>query len=309
MDITGPQYFVALAQAGSITGAARLLGVSQPAISNWLSKIEAQLGTPLVIRSKRQLLLTPAGRIYLDGAKKMIEVHNETFRAISNLSGTQSTVIRLSGTPNGGANVFSRLFQAFQSKYPTISLQFIEAYNRQSVEMVENGTVDFAIASSLYMDRPGLNYLVNGQGELILMVPYGFPTAYDAENVKRGDPLPTADFSALQGLPFIMPDDAMSYTRGLNHYFDSIGYRPNVIFQSGNVQIIYNMVRSGNGIAVLPSRLFSPVDRVSPFSLEPKLINHSVLIYKNDRVLTEAEEYLFTLINGKPKSEWTIHTT
>ncbi len=309
MDLVGPQYITALSQAGSITGAAKQLGVSQPAISNWLNNIEKQLGTPLVIRSRRQLILTPAGSLYLEGAKKMLEIRSETYRAISAISGSRKKVIRLTGTPNGGANLFASLFQAFQAKYPSVSLQFIEAYNRQSIEMVEDGRVDFAMASSLNYDRPGLQYLLNGKSELVLMVPYGFPTAYDAESLKKGDDLPIADFSKLSGLPFIMPDDDMSYTRGLHALFNQIGYEPNVIFQSGNVRIIYNMVKSGAGIAVLPRRLFSPIDQVSLFSLEPKLINHSVMIFKAGKKLTEEEEFIVGFLNGKPKSEWEIHTT
>ena len=69
MDVTQQQYISAIAREGSLTAAARSLGVSQPALSNWLKNLEEQLGIQLVIRSKRHLVLTPAGKIYLEAAE------------------------------------------------------------------------------------------------------------------------------------------------------------------------------------------------------------------------------------------------
>ena len=68
MDITQQQYMIALAETGSLTKAAEKLGVSQPAISNWLKSIEEQFHTKLVIRSRHGLVLTQAGIIYLEAS-------------------------------------------------------------------------------------------------------------------------------------------------------------------------------------------------------------------------------------------------
>ena len=71
-----------------------------------------------------------------------------------------------------------------------------------------------------------------------------------------------------------------------------------MIYQSSNVRFIYQMVRAGNGFGILPARFFSPLDPVSPFSMEPKLISHTVIAYQKDRQISEAETYLLGLFKS-----------
>lgn len=87
MDITDQKYMIALAETRSITQAAKRLNISQPALSNWLSTLEYQLGTQLAIRSKKQLVLTPTGQIYLEGSYRMLQIKHQTYAEIANTAG------------------------------------------------------------------------------------------------------------------------------------------------------------------------------------------------------------------------------
>lgn len=302
LDITQPMYMTALAENGSITKAARQLGVSQPAISNWLKNIEEQLGVRLVIRSKKQLILTPAGKIYLEGAKKMIEVKNQTYRDISQMADTHKEVIRITGTPNGGAELFASLFQDFRNRYPSITLQFLENYNSQSLRMIKDGTADLGLCSTIDLESDIFEFVLNKNTELILMVPEDFSIGYDASHLRKDEELPAIHLSQLEDVPFIMPAPEMSYYNGLLHLFKQANFHPDIVFQSANVKVIYSMIKNGNGAGILPRRLFSPLDRVSPFSLAPKLISHSILAYKKGRILTPAEEYIIRFLQNHPRN-------
>lgn len=272
MDITQQQYIVALAEAGSVTGAARMLGVSQPAISSWLKTIEEQLGIQLVVRSKKKVILTPAGEIYLEGARRMIEIRSQTYRKIARLTGEGGGQIRITGTPNGGARIFSALFQKFRELYPTVTLQFLESYNSGSIRMVETGEADIGIGSTLSVESDTLEYICTGKRELVLMVPAGFPLSYDASGLKKDEEFPTADLRAFQEVPFIMPGPEMSYYAGAKELFREAGFEPQVIFQSSNVNVIYDMVRNGNGAGILSRKLFSPLDPVSPLFVSAEIL-------------------------------------
>ena len=298
MDITQQQYIVALAEAGSVTGAARMLGVSQPAISSWLKTIEEQLGIQLVVRSKKKVILTPAGEIYLEGARRMIEIRSQTYRKIARLTGEGGGQIRITGTPNGGARIFSALFQKFRELYPTVTLQFLESYNSGSIRMVETGEADIGIGSTLSVESDTLEYICTGKRELVLMVPAGFPLSYDASGLKKDEEFPTADLRAFQEVPFIMPGPEMSYYAGAKELFREAGFEPQVIFQSSNVNVIYDMVRNGNGAGILSRKLFSPLDPVSPFSFQPKFYHYSGCFYRKGRELTEAETYVVNFIRN-----------
>ena len=286
MDMTQQQYIIALAETDSMTMAARKLGISQPALSNWLKNIESQLGTPLVIRSSKSISLTPAGKIYLEGARKMLAIRNRVYQDIQALNGQRNEVIRLVGTPNGGAELFARLFQDLKQTHPEIELQFLEGYNRQAIQMVREGQADIAFCSSPTPDIEGVSYIQPHTSRLVLMMPASYPMAYDASSRKRTDPFPTISLKDLEGYPFIMPNADMSYYDSLMQRFRELGLHPRIIFQNANAKVIYDMVRGGNGIGVLSSRYFSPLDPVSPFNLDPPLVSYGLTIYRKDAPLT-----------------------
>ena len=76
----------ALAEEGSITRAAKFLGLSQPALSKWLSQLEEAVGQTLVIRSPQGLVFTQAGQIYLEGCRKSLDAAlkmQESLKALS----------------------------------------------------------------------------------------------------------------------------------------------------------------------------------------------------------------------------------
>ena len=107
MNTTCQQYMIALAETGSITQAAKRLNISQPALSGWITALESQLGIQLVIRSKKRLIFTPAGQIYLKGCYKMMQIKQQTYNQINGLLGSENETLVISGTPNLGAKVFS----------------------------------------------------------------------------------------------------------------------------------------------------------------------------------------------------------
>lgn len=295
MDIRQQKYIIALAERGSLSLAAKELGVSQPALSTWLNRIEEELGTPLVIRSKRQLSLTPAGRIYLENARRMVLIKEAMLRDIRELEGTQQKVIRFGGTPNGGARTFAHLYGKIKDLYPTVKLQFVECYNEEMLELIQKEKIDIGVGTASSLSSVNCQYICTGERENILMIPEGYPGYYDPSEIKKGDPFPTADFEILRGLPFIMPSPEMSYYRALTDYFRNIHYEPNVIFQSANVSIIYNMLTSGNGIAVLPDHYFNPLVHIAPYSLNPKLIGYNAIFYPKNKQLNEAEKTLIDI--------------
>ena len=95
---------------------------------------------------------------------------------------------------------------------------------------------------------------------------------------------------------FDNPKGILKSDSGLISLFQKRGIRPQILFQSANVGVLYKMVLQGNGAAILPRSLFSPLDPVSPFSLRPKFIIYSVLAYKKGKILTPAQELVRTLI-------------
>lgn len=297
MNTTHQKYIVALAEAQSITKAAKQLGISQPTLSSWLDNIEAELGVPLVIRSKKCVSLTPAGRIYLEGAQRMLECQERMQGKLAQLhSGPSTECIRIAGTPNGGATVFSRIFSAMKMSYPAVQMRFIEGYNQTSIDLVRTGDADFAVCSTPDPEITGVDCYVKRKTELVVMAPRNSPIGYDASHLDVDSDFPYIELQQLEELPFLMPGSAMSYYNALVVLFQQAGISPNVIFQSSNTSVLYTMVRGGNGVAVLQRYFFSPSDDVSPYSLNPRLYNFSCIASKTGSRRTPAQEYAYRFL-------------
>lgn len=264
MNLTSQQYIIALAQEGSFTGAARRLGVSQPGLCGWLDNLEEQLGTRLVLRSRKGITLTPAGQIYLNGSRRMLSVQQRTAAALANLGGGEVPCLRVAGTPGGGAQIFARIFGAFTGRFPAVQLQFVESYNQEALRLVQEGNVDFALCSLPDPDACPAEHIVKRSSELIVVLPDQYPLGYDASALTAGAELPGLPLRRLDDLPFMMPSEEMSYYPVLQQLFQHAGVHPKVIFQSSNTNILYQMVCNGYGAAIVPRRCFSPRIRCPP---------------------------------------------
>ena len=88
MDTKYLTYILEIAKQRSITKAANNLYVSQSSLSQYLSKLEAEMGTPLFTRTKNELIPTPAGQLYIEAAKSVIQIQKQLYQNVSSLSQT-----------------------------------------------------------------------------------------------------------------------------------------------------------------------------------------------------------------------------
>ena len=292
MDVRSQTYMIALAEQGSLQNAARQLGISQPALSTWLNNLESEFDTQLVIRSRNGIILTPAGRLYLEGSRKMVAERDRFYREANMITSAGKEIIRLGGTPSGGTRLFARFYNHFRSIMPSVTLQFTECYNRDMLDLVRRRKIDFGIGSSADPDFPDISCVTGSPNELILLVPEGFAGYYDPSGILKDAKLPAVDFETIRNMPFIMPSEQVSYCEALNRLFEQAGYQPNIIFRSSNTGAIAAMIKAGNGIGVISRRSFSPLDHTAPYRFDPPFLLYPILAYRKDRVLSRADREL-----------------
>lgn len=296
MDIRHQQYIIALAEEKSITKAAIRLGISQPALTNWLNSIESELNLKLVIRSKKELLLTPAGKIYLDGARQMVSIKQNTFARIAGNMDNLQEIINIGGTPQRGSLMIADIFANFQRKFPKVSLRMIESYNNILIDSLIKDKIDLCLIGTYDMDYPQIEYINTASEEIVVIIPSNHQLAYNYPNINANSELPSIDLKLLESTPFIMQGPNTSSYESVNKIFNKAGIIPNIIYETDNISAIYHMVVKGCGFAFVPRYYVSPLDNVCAFSLNPKLIYHLGVAYKKGHVLTKAQNYLISLI-------------
>lgn len=102
MDVKQMTYILTIAQEGGISKAAAKLFITQSALDQQLLKLEHELGTRLFFRSRSSFALTEAGRVYVDYARRMLELKNEAYRIIHDIADRRRGTLSLAFAPERG---------------------------------------------------------------------------------------------------------------------------------------------------------------------------------------------------------------
>ncbi|QET02120.1 MULTISPECIES: LysR family transcriptional regulator [Cupriavidus] len=116
-------FFSSLVAAGSLSAAARDLGVSTAAVSKRLSQMEARLGMPLVVRTTRRMSLTPEGEVLLEHARRILADIDDLQQLLSNAAGRPSGLLRVNATLGFGRMHLAPVIAEYSRMYPDVDVQ------------------------------------------------------------------------------------------------------------------------------------------------------------------------------------------
>jgi LysR family transcriptional regulator, transcriptional activator for dmlA len=116
-------FFSALARAGSLSAAARELGVTTPAVSKHLAQMESRLGLSLVNRTTRRMSLTPEGEQYLTHARRILGEIDDMAQLLGMTQATPTGLLRVNATLGFGRSHVAPLISRFVRKYPRVEVQ------------------------------------------------------------------------------------------------------------------------------------------------------------------------------------------
>ena len=146
---------VAIAERGSLRGAARMLGLAQPALTRSIHELERELGTPLFERRARGMILTPTGQVFVRRANAVLGEVRRVREEIDQLhGGTEGKVVAgLSIAPH--VALLPKALRPFRKRYPDIKLHLIEGFYPTIESQVRDGTMDFYVGPQPERDLPG----------------------------------------------------------------------------------------------------------------------------------------------------------
>jgi DNA-binding transcriptional LysR family regulator len=136
--------FVAICDSGSFTKAAREANVTQAAVSLHVKRLEDQVGSPLILRSSRNLRLTEQGEILLSYARRILALNKEAERR---LGGKNSGSIRIGAPEYFDLHTLSSLLAQFAKRYPGVELQIELGIGPDIAALLDAGELDVAITN------------------------------------------------------------------------------------------------------------------------------------------------------------------
>ena len=117
------RFFSVLAGAGSLSAAARELGVTTPAVSKHLASMESRLGSPLLNRTTRRMSLTPEGELYLEHARRILGQIDELAQLLGTARAEPAGLLRINATLGFGRSHVAPLISRFVRKHPQVEVQ------------------------------------------------------------------------------------------------------------------------------------------------------------------------------------------
>jgi molybdate transport repressor ModE-like protein len=137
--------FREVARAGSLAGAARALGWTQPAVSQQVRHLEAQAGTPLVVRQGRGVALTDAGRALLRHAEAIADRLAAAEQEVAALTGLAVGTVRVAAFPTAAAVLLPPALVALRGAAPGLQVRFEELEPPEAEAAVRAGASDLAV--------------------------------------------------------------------------------------------------------------------------------------------------------------------
>ena len=306
MNIKPLLYVIAIEEEGSLSAAGRRLKVSQPTLSVFLSDLEKSLGIDLFLRDKKRLVPTPAGRLYLEAARHMVQVKETTYQTIHHLTHEPLETILVGATPFRGSIITAQIYPTFSRRYPNIKVEIREGYMKNIREQVRAGEVTYALGSCYDSQDPEIDYIIISREEVVVGVPAFHSLAALAESSKEG--LSSIEIEQLADTPLIQMAKGTTIRSMTDSVFSQRGIHPTVVFETNNNLVLSNMIREGAGAGLLPRSLMVPqATDILYFSLKPKYyLSLCAMVQKNKR-LTKAERYFLYLVMKKDLNNPNYH--
>lgn len=138
-------YFLALAATGTFTGTAEHLGISQPALSKAMQRLERRVGARLVTRSSRGAELTEAGRAFHDRLRAASRDMEDAVQEARNLGGNDAGLLRMGLTPATTDFALKALLPALIAERPAASVSFSTAFSDAMMDKVIRRDVELAV--------------------------------------------------------------------------------------------------------------------------------------------------------------------
>jgi DNA-binding transcriptional LysR family regulator len=177
MNLTQLRAFVAVVDQRSFSGAARALGLSQPAITMQVQSLEADAGATLLDRRYRNVELTEAGTTLLPYARDVLARLEEARDRLDSLSGRVTGRLEIAASTTPGDYVIPALLGGFLAANPEVGVAVRVLDSGAVVEAVANGTAQFGMTGARLPNAERVAFEPIGEDRLVVVAPLGSPLA------------------------------------------------------------------------------------------------------------------------------------
>jgi DNA-binding transcriptional LysR family regulator len=286
MDLANLSAFIAIAEAGSFSEAAERLHLTQPAVSKRIAGLEQQLGVRLFDRLGREVSLTEAGRALLPRAYQILNVLDDTRRALTNLNGEISGRLTLATSHHIGLHRLPPLLRTFTRAYPQVALDIQFLDSEVAYEEILHGRAELAVITLAPETREPVHAVPVWDDPLDFVAAPEHPLA-------RNGAVTLADVAPH---PAVFPGGNTFTHHIVNNLFAAQGLTPNIGMSTNYLETIKMMVSIGLAWSVLPRTMLD--DQVVRLPLPGIQLQRRLgYILHKERTLSNAAKAFMALLD------------
>jgi DNA-binding transcriptional LysR family regulator len=245
MEFRRLKFFVAVAEELHFTRAASRLRIAQPHLSQEIRKLERELNTQLLKRTKRSVALTPAGAVFLEKARAIVDAIAEAVHAAQRASRGETGKLAVGFVSVAGYTVIPLAVAKFRRLHPDVELVLSELNSDEGVHALRNGRLDLCLLHPPRNLEPALSVEMAWQEPLVAVLPRGHPLA-SARRVNLAK-LKTEPLVLWQReIASRLHDDVIAACA-------SAGFEPRVAQRTVRLATVVSLVASRVGYALVPA--------------------------------------------------------
>ncbi len=247
MNLKDLKYFVTVAELKHFGRAAEACFVSQPTLSMQLKKLEETLGTPLLERQPRTVLLTAAGQAVLPIAQEILRLSEDIRTVAARMQDPGEGELRLGAFPTLAPYLFPHVVPALRERYPRLKLYLVEEKTETLIEQLAAGRLDTALLAEP-VEQPHFEHMHLFQEDFLLAAPANHPLA--GQRRIRSE--------ALQSEALLLLTEGHCLRDQALEFCSLSGTREREEFRATSLETLRQMVASGMGITLLPELTVRP---------------------------------------------------
>ncbi len=301
MNMKQLRYVDVLSQHNNFTRAAEDLGISQPSLSQYIKKIEQQIGAELFVRAGQDVRLTDAGRTYLEIGRKILALENEMNHRLADIADDRVGTMTIGIAPSRCMSLMPQVIREFHRFYPHIKILLHEQITSELKESAERGRLDLCV-STLPIDENKFCYTHVMREVNVLAVPQAIcesagitEHSYESISIQR-----------LRKSKFVALPQSQVMGHALVRLCEQYDLDADIVVECQDLIAAHSMVEAGIGAALLPYSLVNRHECENVNYYFPKEAENGreiVVFYRKEQYLSDPMRKMIAILTALSETE------
>lgn len=278
MNISQIKYALKVVETKNFSKAAEELFISQPSLSQQISKLEDTLNTKLFKRTTKNFEITEAGKAFYEKGKAVINAIENLEKEMMLFQKSDKKKLRIGILPTLSKMGFTKKIVQF-SENKNVELEFIEDYSENLLLMILNKKIDVALVNRIVFyekeEQKMLDYINLLVDEIVIIAPKKHRFEADS-NVKIED---------IINEPIIKLPENSSITKYMKNEFENYHINPRFVYECKNISTLIDLVDEGMGISFLSERVARKYisENTKIIKLRPRISSTMAIVALKDK--------------------------